>query len=175
MNFKKVPAIKAGDWQLREGRLTYEAAVYAHDQGILALGFDRSGSMNFIIQNENFFQDNPDRQRQLASTGTLVFGFIVIGLLGSFIWRWWFFLPCLVLAFVAVVVKMTTGAKNCSRIIITEALKNKELYDMIQEQGGWYFTAPHSLEEIEEMYEERDPAQDAAQSDEAPQFFTTKI
>ena len=171
----KAPVVKEGNWQMREGRLSYEAAVYAHEQGILALGFDRGQSLSFIMANEDFFADNPQRQKQLSSSGSISFAFIVASVIGSLAWHWWFFLPCLFAGFVVIAAKMKIGARNCSRIIIEEGLKNKELYNMIQDQDGWYFTAIHPLEEIEKMYQERDPAQDGPPPDSATGFFTTKI
>ena len=137
------------EWRLREGCLTYEAVIYAYDQNLLGLGIDRSKAMDLLIDDQSI--QSVARLRQLFNWSGLVgFGIMAAALVLSFTWHWWAFL----LGIAASIGYWQVGKKVFARLLLNEALRNKDLYNKILEKDGWYFSTSLSLDAIQRTYEQ---------------------
>ncbi len=136
-------------WSWREGELPYEAAVYAGERKLLKLGLDRSVAMDFVADDIGP-DDRSGLGRFKARSGLLGFVILGVAVVFSFTWRWWAFL----LGIGASVVYYQLGKIVFARLLMSEGLKNKDIYDRILERGGWRFSSPRTLEELRRTYEE---------------------
>jgi len=137
------------NWRLREGQLTYEVAVYAYEKNLLGLAIDRETAMDILIKGDSS-PVGPVLRRAYIWSGWVGFGIMAAALVLSFTWHWWAFL----LGILASIIYWQVGKKVFARMILSEGLKNKDLYNHILDKNGWYFSTLKPLAELDEMYEE---------------------
>ena len=137
------------DWRVREGRLAYEVAVYAYEKNLLGLAIDREKAMDIMIDGKSA-PIGSGLRRAYTWSGLVGFGIMAAALILSFTWHWWAFL----LGILASIIYWQAGKKIFTRLMISEGLKYKDLYNYILDKDGWYFSTLQPLAELDKMYED---------------------